>query len=68
MFKRHGLPLWQFLALHFLVALSLFALWGWLETGNRYLILGAVTAFYGALCFALSGIYAQLAKCQMPKP
>lgn len=68
MFKRHLLSLWQFLALHFLVALSLFALWGWIETDNRYLILGAVAAFYGALCFALAGINEQLSKNQQSKP
>ncbi len=67
MFKRYGLSLRQFLALHFMVALSLFALWGWVETGNRYLILGAAAAFYGALCFALAGLYELLAKRQMAK-
>jgi len=40
----------QFWFLHFLVFLSLFALWGYLETANKYLILLSVLSFFGALC------------------
>ena len=29
----------QFIALHCLVFLSVFALWGWVETGHNYLAL-----------------------------
>lgn len=52
-----GLSKRQFFALHFLVFLSVFALWGWIETDNKYLILCSVLSFYGALCFAFIGIY-----------
>lgn len=47
----------QFIALHCLVFLSLFSLWGWIETDNKYLILCSVLSFYGALCFAFMGVY-----------
>lgn len=57
MFQRHGLSLGRFIALHLLVALSLFALWGWVETGNRYLLLATAASLYGALCFAFAGLY-----------
>jgi hypothetical protein len=40
----------QFCFLHFLVVLSLFAFWGYLETANKYLILFSVLSFFGALC------------------
>jgi len=32
----------QFIVLHFLVFLSVFSLWGWIETDNKYLVLGQV--------------------------
>jgi len=40
----------QFWFLHFLAFLSLLALWGYLETANKYLILLSVLSFFGALC------------------
>lgn len=46
----------QFWFLHFLVFLSLLALWGYLETGNKYLVLCAVLSFYGALCLAFRAL------------
>lgn len=47
----------RFFVLHALVLLSVLALWGWIETDNRYLILCAALSFYGALCFAFIGLY-----------
>jgi hypothetical protein len=38
------------------MALSLFALLGYLATGKSYLFFFTVLAFYGALCFAFSRI------------
>ncbi len=52
-----GLSKMQFIALHFLVFLSVFSLWGWIETDNKYLVLCSVLSFYGALCFAFIGAY-----------
>jgi hypothetical protein len=62
MFTPNTLTWRQFWAIHLLVALSLLALWGWIETGNRYLILAAAAAFYGSLCFAFAGLYQRLAR------
>jgi len=42
----------QFLLMHFFAFLSLFTLWGYLETANKYLILFSVLSFFGALCEA----------------
>ncbi len=39
------------ICIHGCIALALFALWGGLETGNRYLFLCAALSFSGALCF-----------------
>ena len=47
----------QFFALHFFVFLSVFSLWGWIETNSKYLVLCSVLSFYGALCFAFIGAY-----------
>ena len=47
----------QFIALHVLMLLSIVALWGWVETGNKYFVLCSVMSFYGALCFAFIGLY-----------
>ena len=52
-----GLSRRQFYSLHFLVFLSVFALWGWVETNNKYLVLCSILSFYGALCFAFIGAY-----------
>ncbi|HOO27875.1 MAG TPA: hypothetical protein PLU43_05380 [Lachnospiraceae bacterium] len=38
--------------IHFLVLLGLFALWGMIESGNRYLVLFAVLSLAGAVCGA----------------
>jgi len=46
----------QFGLLHFMALLSLFALWGYIETGNKYLILFSVLSFYGALCEAFKAL------------
>jgi len=46
----------QFWFLHLLVFLSLFALWGYIETNNKYLILLSVLSFYGALCEAFKAL------------
>jgi len=46
----------QFWFLHFLVLLSLLALWGYIETNNKYLILLSVLSFYGALCEAFKAL------------
>jgi len=42
--------------LHILVFLSLFALWGYIETDNKYLILLSVLSFYGSLCVAFCSL------------
>jgi hypothetical protein len=47
----------QFIALHLLVLLSFFSLWGWIETDNKYFIVCSAMSFYGALCFAFIGAY-----------
>jgi hypothetical protein len=57
MFNLTSLSKIQFIALHSLVFLSVLALWGWIETDNKYLILCSVLSFYGALCFAFIGAY-----------
>ncbi len=41
---------------HLCMALSLFALWGYIQTAKQYLLFFTVLAFYGALCFAFSRI------------
>ena len=41
---------------HLCMALSLFALWGYIQTAKPYLLFFTVLAFYGALCFAFSRI------------
>lgn len=56
MFKFSVLSKLRFFALHALVALSILALWGWIESANKYLILFSVISFFGALCFAFAGI------------
>ena len=42
--------------LHALIFLSLFALWGYLKSGKKYLIFFSVLSFYGALCIALDAL------------
>jgi hypothetical protein len=42
--------------LHILVLLSLLALWGYIETNDRYLILLSVLSFYGSLCVAFISV------------
>ncbi len=56
MIKSKKLSKKKFWFLHLLVLLSLFALWGYLETNNKYLILLSVLAFYGALCETFSAL------------
>ncbi len=36
--------------IHGLVGLGLFALWGYIETNNEYILLGVAMSFLGALC------------------
>ena len=38
--------------IHLCVFLSLFALWGYVEVANKYLLLLTVLSFFGALCFS----------------
>jgi hypothetical protein len=40
------------LFIHFLVILSFFTLWGYIETGNKYLLLGILASVTGAICGA----------------
>ena len=40
------------LFIHGLVLLGLVALWGWIETDNRYILLGVAASFAGAVCGA----------------
>ena len=46
----------NFFYTHLCMALSLFALWGYIQTAKQYLLFFTVIAFYGALCFAFSRI------------
>ena len=39
--------------IHGLVLLGIIALWGWIETDNRYILLGVAASFAGAACGAL---------------
>ncbi len=41
---------------HLCMALSLFALWGYITTEKAYLLFFTVLSFYGALCFGFSHI------------
>ncbi|OHA66971.1 MAG: hypothetical protein A3C82_02705 [Candidatus Wildermuthbacteria bacterium RIFCSPHIGHO2_02_FULL_47_12] len=50
----------QFLFLHIFAFLSVFALWGYIENGNKYLILFSVLAFFGALCEGFKHIIRRL--------
>ena len=36
--------------IHAMVFLGLFALWGYIEAGNKYILLGLALSFFGALC------------------
>jgi hypothetical protein len=38
--------------IHCMVALGIFALWGYLVTDNKYIILGVALSFLGAICGA----------------
>ena len=38
------------LFIHALVVLGIVALWGYIETGNKYILLGVAASFAGAVC------------------
>jgi hypothetical protein len=50
------MPKGQFWLLHSLVVLSLLALWGYMETDARYLVLLSALSFCGALCVAFIAV------------
>lgn len=39
--------------IHILVVLGMFALWGYLVSDNKYIMLGVALSFLGAVCGAL---------------
>ena len=47
----------EFWFLHALILLSLFALWGYLKSGRKYLVFFSVLSFYGVLCVALNALF-----------
>jgi|GEM_PF-2503159 len=47
----------NFAYIHACAALSIFALWGYLETNNEYLIICSVASFFGALCFTFVRLF-----------
>ncbi len=42
------------LFIHALLLLGLFALWGYIETNNKYILLGLAMSFSGAICGAFA--------------
>ncbi len=46
----------NFYIIHFEVLLGLFALYGYLEINNKYLILFSILSFSGAICGAFSRV------------
>jgi len=51
--------------IHFLVLLGLFALWGYIELGNKYLLLCMALSYSGALCGSFTRIIDAIdKKCQ----
>jgi len=52
----------QFWFIHAMAALGLFALWGYLATNNKYILLGVVLSWAGALCGSFIRVIDTVAK------
>ena len=56
------MSIFYLLAIHILVFLSLFALFGYLKTEKKQLLFFTVLSFYGALCFLFKALFETILK------